>query len=75
MIERKKLCSIFLTLAFLLGAKDGYIALWRAGEKDPLTVFPYRVASLPRADQNALNEGIYLASEEELRALIEDYLS
>lgn len=75
MIERKKLCSIFLIFAFLLGVKDGCIALWRVGEKDPLTVFPYRIASLPRADQIALKKGIYLASEEDLRTLIEDYLS
>ena len=41
----------------------------------PLQVYPYQAAMLPDADRSALEKGIYLDSERELKQLLEDYLS
>ena len=72
----KKL-SLYISLIFLfiLGAKDGYIALWKDSDPEPVRVFPYSVAALPEADQKALEQGIPLDSREDLLRLLEDYLS
>lgn len=64
-----------LMLGFLLGISDGYIALWRDGQAQPLRVFPYRAENLPPADQQALKDGIHLDDESALTQLLEDYLS
>ncbi len=67
----------YLTLAaaFLIGNYQGYIALWTGSSEKPTKVFPYSVASLPPADQARVNAGIHVDSEEELRQMVEDYLS
>jgi hypothetical protein len=61
--------------AFILGSKNGYIALWRGEDPQPVKVFPYPISALPLQDQQALKNGIRLESIDELYALIEDYLS
>ena len=68
---------VYLTLvwAFLLGSRDGFLALWILPEKEPAYLFPCRVSSLPPADQKLLEEGIQVESKEELMALLEDYVS
>ena len=67
--------GIWLVLGYILGSCRGYVALWREGCDTPLEVFPYSVASLPPADQQALEKGIHIGSDTELARLIEDYLS
>ena len=64
-----------LTAAFLLGNHNGFVALWKDSAPEPLAVFPYRIESLPPYDQQRLNRGIRIGSEEELHALLEDFLS
>ena len=64
-----------LLFGFLLGVSDGYITLWRDGSSKPLQVFPSRAEMLPAADRTALEKGIHLDSEQELKSLLEDYLS
>lgn len=73
----KKLRYIYciLLLGFLLGIKDGRVALWVDDDPQPVQVFPYPVSLLPKADQEALKNGIKIGSSEELRSLLEDYLS
>ena len=67
----------YLTLffTFLLGSHKGFIALWTSPGGEPDHIFPYSVSSLPPADQKRLEAGIEIRSEEELLALLEDYLS
>jgi len=67
----------YLTLlfTFLLGNHEGFIALWIDDNPQPEAVFPYCVASLPPADQAAVNEGISIESQDELTRILEDYLS
>jgi len=73
----KHLAHIFLCLlvGFLLGIHDGHFALWKDTAAEPLQVFPYSVAMLPSADQQALRNGIHLSDELQLQQLLEDYLS
>ena len=68
---------VYLALfwAFLLGSRDGFLALWIMPEKEPAYLFPCPVSSLPPADQKLLAEGIRVKSKEELMALLEDYVS
>jgi hypothetical protein len=49
--------------------------LWEDGDPKPIRIFPYRVTSLPVADQEALEKGIKIGSDSELASLLEDYLS
>ena len=73
-MKRFPICLV-LVLAFLLGIRDGYIALWKDGSPEPCRVFPYRAESLPKADQESLKKGIRIESREELSQLLEDFLS
>lgn len=72
---RLRYAYLALILTFLLGCRDGFIALWKTPEKDPVYVFPYSITSLPPADHQKLETGIKVDTAEELMALLEDYLS
>ncbi len=72
---KRKLAAAILLAGFLLGVKDGYVALWKDGKADPVRVFPYSVSALPKADQAALEQGIHIDSASDLTQLLEDYLS
>lgn len=72
---RRQHLYLALVFAFLLGAKDGFVALWKDSQPEPVKVFPYQVSSLPREDQLRLEKGIPIESKEKLLALLEDYLS
>jgi hypothetical protein len=73
----KKLSILYsiLFFGFLLGIHEGRIALWKDNDAEPYKVFPDYASMLPREDRNALKKGIYLENEEQLRKLVEDYLS
>lgn len=64
-----------LLFLFILGSSDGFIALWKDSDPEPVRVFPYSIASLPEADRRALEQGIRIRSETDLTRLLEDYLS
>ena len=64
-----------LIFSFLIGNYKGYIALWTNQNTEPAYISPYSVASLPEEDQKAVNSGIYIENESELRRILEDYLS
>lgn len=72
---KKKQISRILLLALVLGSYKGYVALFNAGAEEPRQIYPYQVSSLPPADQQALEEGIIVRTEEQLNKLLEDYLS
>ncbi len=52
---------------------DGRVAIYRADARYPMEVTDIEVSSLPRADQEALAEGIDLIDEEAIAHLLEDY--
>ena len=72
---RQHFISLLLALGFILGSHNGYVALWTEGQAEPDRTFPYRVSSLPQADQEALAKGIRAEDILELTQLLEDYLS
>ncbi len=65
----------FLVLALYLGLHQGYLALWSSQSATPATVFPYRASLYPKMDQSELAEGIPVENEDQLRQLLEDFLS
>ena len=71
---RRIICNMLL-FAYLLGIRDGFIALWKDRTPEPVRVFPYRADSLPLQDQEALRNGIRIDSKLELLHILEDYLS
>ena len=69
-------CLLFLlALGLYLGSFRGYVALWEEDKTDPRVIYPYKVTSLPPADQRALELGIPVRSDRELARLLEDFLS
>ena len=72
---KKRLLSAALLLYVVLGSWKGYVALFDQGKDEPRQIFPYPVASLPEADQKALEEGIVVRNDRDLQRLLEDYLS
>lgn len=52
---------------------DGRVAIYRADARYPMEVTDIEIASLPRADREALEKGIDLADEEAIAHLLEDY--
>ena len=74
-IKAKQFLSMGLIFGFLLGVQNGYVALWKDGNPEPLRVFPYLAENLPEADRMALEQGIHLNNRLQLIQLIEDYLS
>ncbi len=73
-IYKGLLCKL-VALGFILGSYNGYVALWSKGKPEPDRVYPYRVSTLPPADQEALRKGITAENIIELTRLLEDYLS
>ena len=66
---------IAFALIYLLGIKDGHIALWKDGNPEPVEIFPFRADMLPTADQELLRRGIQIDSSADLAELLQDYLS
>ena len=73
-MKLQQIIPTLMLFGYLLGIKDGYIALWKDGNSNP-TVYPYRAELLPKEDQQQLRQGIRVESKEELARLVEDYLS
>ena len=74
-IKRIRCFYLALLFGFFLGIHEGYISLWHGNEANPLQIFPYRAEMLPKADFQALENGIYLKDQQQLQQLLEDYLS
>lgn len=71
----KKMAALILLLYLTLGSFRGYVALFDKGAAEPKQIFPCPVSSLPDADQQALEKGIPVRTEDELNRLLEDFLS
>lgn len=74
-MKRRFLLPCLVLAGFMLGIRDGYIALWKDGRPEVWEVFPYRAQMLPEADQKILSRGIRAENREDLARLLEDYLS
>lgn len=58
---------------FVLREADGHLALFRENADRPYRILDTEVWLLPEEDRQALAEGIHVASEAELRVLLEDW--
>ena len=67
------LCCVMLA-AYLLGVRDGKIALWKGNDPEPIKVFDYSVSQLPEEAQKQLEVGVPIRSIRELKKLAEQYL-
>ena len=74
-MKRIRQLYLALMMTFLLGLHGENVALWKAGDPEPLRVFPCRAEMLPPEARSALEEGVSIHSLEELEALAENYLS
>lgn len=70
-----RLLSAVWIATFLLGIHDGRIALWKGDDPEPMRIFPYSAATLPKEEQQRLRDGIRIESMAELQRLLEAYLS
>ena len=64
-----------LLIGLYLGLYNGQVALWDTGSQTPVEVFPYNCSVYPKIDQQQLQEGIPIHSRNELKSLLEDFLS
>ena len=64
-----------LVFTFILGVKDGSLALWQLPHPDPIAILPCRVEMLPDTDRKTLEAGIYIEDEPARHRALEDYLS
>ena len=71
----KRTFSSLLALYVVLGSWKGYVALFKKNQSEPWQIFPTMNASLPPADQEALEKGIIVRNDRDLQQLLEDYLS
>jgi len=60
---------------YILGEKDGRVAVYLYGKDDPEIVFNVYLHHLPDVDRENLREGIEIADYQTLLTLIEDYTS
>ena len=72
---RKKSVYLLAVLSLILGSWKGYVALFEKNHQEPLQIFPYKVSSMPLADQAALEQGIPVRNQRDLNEILEDYLS
>ncbi len=59
--------------AFVLGAEDGKLALFKTGEAAPVARYDVYVSLLPETDAEALRSGIPVSTREELNRYLEDF--
>ncbi len=62
-------------VGFMLKEYQGRVALFRENSQRPYQVLAIEVYLLPDADRQALEEGIFAGSEEELKKILEDWES
>lgn len=58
---------------YIVGDYCGYVAVFVPGQTYPSYITETRISTLPAADRQMLAQGIYVQTEEELTAILEDY--
>ncbi len=62
-----------LLLSFYLGLHDNRLTIFEDGK--PIIILPYRGDIYPAEDQQRLRQGIPFETNDELSALLEDFIS
>jgi hypothetical protein len=61
-------------MGYLLGVKNGQIAIWKDNDPQPARVFPWSMVLLPGPIQEALEKGIYVEADSDIGRLIADMI-
>ena len=75
MKRKRNLACLLLLLSFILGTSRGFVAVWRDDDPQPWLVTDMPVSALPKADQDALEQGIRLPDDMPMAQALEDYCS
>ena len=62
-------------ITYRLGEQNGMVAVFKGDSSEAFFVSERRISDLPMHDAQMLKKGIVVASEEELKALTEEYCS
>lgn len=68
--NRRNIAGLLLAVGFLLGVKNGYLALWVEPDPQPYRIFPVRAETLPESIQQDLHHGIRIDSAQDLERLL-----
>ena len=60
---------------YVLGEYEGYLAVFRSAQQKQYQVVLMTVTLLPEDDKGAIEAGIHVQTEQELRRLLEDFAS
>ena len=71
----RSVLTAVLLFGFLLGIRNGQIALWKDNDPQPLRVFSWRAALLPQQIQDALTRGIHIEEDSDIGQLIRDMIA
>lgn len=71
---RKQLAMVLL-VGYLLGIRNGRVALWKQDDPEPLRIFPWSAAMLPGQIRQALEDGIHVEADSDIGRLIEDMIA
>lgn len=63
------------TYVYTLGEYNGFLAVFEADDKTPVTIYDTPVNILPDSDREMLKEGITAQTMNQLQKIIEDYSS
>lgn len=63
------------SVGYILGEYDGQLALYRSDSSSPYKKLSYNISMLTEYDREQVLNGIYVDTEAELNALIEDLTS
>lgn len=67
--------TALLLLGFLVGIHNGYVAVWKDEDPQPIYVSPISADTLPEKDRQALEQGLHFPTYQALTQAIEDYCS
>lgn len=70
----RKLAATLLITMLLLGIRDGYMALWKLDDPEPLHIFPFRASIFPEKIRSALEKGIRIEQDSDVGRLLLDMI-
>lgn len=70
----RHLAAAFLLAGFILGIRNGQVAIWKDDDPQPIRTFPWSAAMLPSQIRQALEKGIYVEESSDIGLLIKDMI-
>lgn len=70
----RRAAAAMLLAGFLLGIRNGQVALWRGDDPEPVRVFPWYSSMLPGQIRSALENGLRIEEESDIGKLIQDMI-